>query len=127
MIIHVSFLNFVKLFLICVATFINPIPSFPKQKQKRNNSVKKRVAHIHCTYIKNQFIRLRLVIEGSSWSWSYGRWVYATMQSVLITTNAVSSNPNQAECTRYSIVRWSLSVSCDRCVVFSGHSGFLHQ
>jgi hypothetical protein len=44
-------------------------------------------------------------------------------QSVSITTNVVSSNPAQA---RYNIMWYSLSVTCDRSMVFSGYSGFLH-
>jgi hypothetical protein len=36
------------------------------------------------------------------------------MQSVPITTNAVSSNPFQANCTRYNIMWLSLSVTCGR-------------
>jgi hypothetical protein len=49
------------------------------------------------------------------------------MQSVPFSTNIVSSNPAQASCTRYNIMWWSLSVICDRSVVFSGYSCFLHQ
>jgi hypothetical protein len=41
------------------------------------------------------------------------------MQSVSITTNVVSSNPAQVRCTRYNIIWSSLSVTCDRSVVFS--------
>jgi len=36
------------------------------------------------------------------------------MQSVLTTTNYVSSNPAQSRCTQYYIMSWSLSVTCDR-------------
>ena len=32
-----------------------------------------------------------------------------------------------ARCTRYNIMWYSLSVTCDRAVVFPGYSGFLHQ
>ena len=48
-----------------------------------------------------------------------------TMRSVPITTNVVGSDPAHGEV--YNIMWWSLSVTCDRSVVFSGHSGFLHQ
>ena len=44
-----------------------------------------------------------------------------------LTTNIVSWNPVQARCTRYNIMWWSLSVTCDRSVVFSKYSSFLHQ
>jgi hypothetical protein len=40
------------------------------------------------------------------------------------TTNVVSSNPDHARCTRYNIMWYILSVTCDRSVVFSS---FLHQ
>ena len=40
--------------------------------------------------------------EGASWPWWYGSGIYNNMW-------------------------WSLSVTCDRSVVFSGSSGFLHQ
>jgi hypothetical protein len=46
------------------------------------------------------------------------------MESVPITTNVVSSNPTQA---MQFFVNKSLSVTCDRSVVFSGYCGFLHQ
>jgi len=47
------------------------------------------------------------------------------MQPVPITIAVVSSNLDQGEV--YNIMWWSLSVTCDRSVVFSGSSGFLHQ
>ena len=47
------------------------------------------------------------------------------MQSVHITTDIVSSNLDKGEI--YNIMWSSLSVTCDRSVVFSGSSGFLHQ
>jgi hypothetical protein len=47
------------------------------------------------------------------------------MQSVPITTDVVSSNLDQGEV--YNIMWKSLSVTCDRSVVFSGSSSFLHQ
>jgi hypothetical protein len=50
------------------------------------------------------------------------------MQSVFITTEVLRvRTPFMARCTRYNIMSYSLSVTCDRSVVFSGHSGFLHQ
>jgi hypothetical protein len=45
-------------------------------------------------------------------------------QSVPITTIVVSSNPAQVRYTRYNIKWRSLSVTCNRWLVFSG---FLHQ
>jgi len=66
------------------------------------------------------------IIEG--WSWSYGIWIYSylhCMQSVHITTDVVSSNLDQGEI--YNIMWSSLSVTCDRSMVFSGYSSFLDQ
>ena len=37
------------------------------------------------------------------------------------------SNMFRARCIRYKAMWYSLSVSCDRSVVYSGYSGFLHQ
>ena len=51
-------------------------------------------------------------------------WFIAAYQSVHITTIIVSSNPAQAMCTRYNIMWWSLTVTCDRSVVFSMCSPF---
>ena len=48
---------------------------------------------------------------------------YIPMSFVLLTT--VSLNLDQGE--EYNIMWWSLSVTCDRSVVFSESSGFLHQ
>ena len=42
-------------------------------------------------------------------------------------SDTVSSNPVKARCARYNILLQSLSVTCDRSVVFSGYSGFLNQ
>ena len=49
------------------------------------------------------------------------------MQSVPITTDVVSSNLDQGKV--YNIIKYSLSVTCDTSVVFSGPlgSGLLHQ
>ena len=49
------------------------------------------------------------------------------VQSMPITTNVVSWKPVHGEV--YSVQQYviSLSVTCDRSVVFSGYSGFLHQ
>ena len=47
------------------------------------------------------------------------------MQSVTITTDAVSSNLDQAEV--YNIMCESLSATCDKSIVFSGSSGFFYQ
>jgi hypothetical protein len=47
------------------------------------------------------------------------------LQSVPIATDVMSSNLDQGEVC--NIMWYNLSVTCDRSVVFSGSSGFLHQ
>ena len=49
------------------------------------------------------------------------------MQSVPITTNILSLNPAHVEV--YSIQHFviNVSVTCGRCVAFSGYPGFLHK
>ena len=39
----------------------------------------------------------------------------------------LSSITCMTRCTRFNIMWWNLSVTCDRSVVFSGYSGFLHD
>ena len=53
--------------------------------------------------------------------------LHLPMQSVPITTDVVSSNPDQGEVYNITNMWSSLSVICDRTVVFSGYSCFLHQ
>jgi hypothetical protein len=48
------------------------------------------------------------------------------VQSLSITTN-MSFNPTRARCTWYNIMWSSLSVTCERSIVFSRYCGFLHQ
>ena len=64
--------------------------------------------------------------EGPSWPWSYDSWIYnylcnqcllPLMLWVWISIRAMWT----------TLCDKSLSVTCDRSVVFSGYSGFLHQ
>jgi len=57
----------------------------------------------------------------------HGRHRMVHVQSVPITTKIVSSNPVHGEVYLINIMWSSLSVTCDRSVVFTGYSGFLHQ
>ena len=67
------------------------------------------------------------MIFGLSWSWSYGSLIkQLIVQSAPVNTNIVSSNPAQTMCISYNIMWYSLSVTCDRSVVFFGYSAFLH-
>ena len=50
-----------------------------------------------------------------------------TLSRTIQRTFIPSFVPAWARCIRYTIMRQSLSVTCDRSVVFSGHSGFLQQ
>jgi hypothetical protein len=66
--------------------------------------------------------------KGSSWSWSYASWIYNYL------CNQCSSPPKSwvrtsfmARCTRNKNMWKSLLSTCDRSVVFSRYSGFLHQ
>jgi hypothetical protein len=49
------------------------------------------------------------------------------MQSLPIGTNLGRSNPTQTSCTRYNNMWSSLSMTCNRSVVFWGYFGFLYQ
>jgi len=68
------------------------------------------------------------VCRGSSWSWSYGSWIYTYLcnQSISPLTFWVRTSL-KARCTRYNIMLKSLPVTCDRSVVFSVYCGFLNQ
>ena len=62
------------------------------------------------------------------WSWSYGSWVYIYLcNQCLSPLKLWVWIPFMMRCTWYNIMWWSLSVTCDRSVVFSGYSWFLHQ
>ena len=52
-------------------------------------------------------------------------WFTTTMHSVPITTDVESSNPDQGVVC--NIIWWTLSVTCDRTVFFSGYLDFLQQ
>ena len=80
------------------------------------------------TYIVKLFYFISFKIRGLSWSWSYGSLIYMYMcnQSLSPLTLWVR-NTFMARCTRSSIMWSSLSVTCDRSIVFSGYFGFLHQ
>ena len=88
-----------------------------------------------CSYFVLFFIMRHLAIvflfdfhftEGPSWPWSYDSWIYnylcnqcllPLMLWVWISIRAMWT----------TLCDKSLSVTCDRSVVFSGYSGFLHQ
>jgi hypothetical protein len=66
------------------------------------------------------YIREHIFLKGLSWSWSYCSWIYNYLcnQCLSLITLWVRI-PFMAKCTRYSIMWSSLSVTCDRSVVFS--------
>jgi hypothetical protein len=57
-----------------------------------------------------------------SWSWSYDSWIYNYLcNQCLSPLNLWVRTPLMARCTQYNIMWLSLSVTCDRSVVFSGY------
>ena len=59
-------------------------------------------------------------------SWSYGSWIYNYLcNQCLSPLKLWVWTPFMVRCTRYNIMWWSLSVTCDSTVVFF-FSGFLH-
>ena len=66
--------------------------------------------------------------KGPSWSWSYGSWIYSYLCNQCISPLTLwIRTPLISRCTRCNIMWSSLSITCDRSVVLSGYSGFLHQ
>jgi len=60
--------------------------------------------------------------------WTYGSWIFNYLcNQCLPPLKLWVRTPFMVRFTRYNIMRSSLSVTCDRSVVFSGYSGFLHQ
>ena len=69
-----------------------------------------------------------MAYNGSSWSLSHGNWIYNCICDQRLSPLKLQVRiPLMARCTRYNFVWSSLLVTCDRSVVFSGYSGFLHQ
>jgi hypothetical protein len=63
-----------------------------------------------------------------SWSWLYGSWINDYLcNRCLSPLKLWVWIPHMARCTRYNFRRYSLSVTCDRSMVFSRYSWFLHQ
>ena len=62
---------------------------------------------------------------GPSWSWLYGSWIYNYLcNQCLSPLKLWVRTPFIARCFQYNFMWLSLSVTCDKSVVFSG---FLHQ
>jgi hypothetical protein len=79
-------------------------------------------------YLVAVYISHVLFNQGPSWSWSYGSWIYNYLCNQCLPPQKLWIRiPFMARCTLYNIMWYSLSVTCNRSVVFSGHSGFLHQ
>jgi len=63
-----------------------------------------------------------------SWSWTYGSWIYNYMCNQCPSPLKLWFRTQfMARCTWFNIMWYSLSVTCDRSVVFCGYSSFLHQ
>jgi hypothetical protein len=78
-------------------------------------------------YLQSVISKTNLKKKVHQGSWSYGICIYNYLFNQCVSHSFVSSNLTQARCTRYNIMWWSLSVTCDRSVVFFGCSGVLHQ
>jgi len=67
--------------------------------------------------------------RGPSWSWSYGSWIYNYLCNLCPSPLKVRVRiPFIAICTRYNIMWYNMSVTCDRSVVFSRSlRGIIHQ
>jgi hypothetical protein len=62
-----------------------------------------------------------------SWPWSYGSWIYNYLFNQCLSPLTLWVRIwLMARCTRYNIMRQSLSMTCDRSVAFS-KSGTLYQ
>ena len=60
------------------------------------------------------------------WSWSHGSWIYYYLNNQCLSPLKFwIRTPLMARCTRYNIMWWSLSVTCDSSVVFSGYSSLV--
>ena len=85
-------------------------------------------AIINCFYpsekLHKYIIQSYILSLGPSWSWSYGSWIYNYL------CNQYLSPPKLWVRTPFItiIIMWSsLSVTCDKSVVFSGYSDFLQR
>jgi hypothetical protein len=60
------------------------------------------------------------------WSWSHGSWIYNYLYNQCLSPLKLwIRTPLMERCTRYNIMWWSLSVTCDSSVVFSGYSSLV--
>ena len=69
-------------------------------------------------------------IQQPTFTEAYGSWIYNYLCNQCLSPITLCIRITfMARCsgTRYNIMWSSLSVTCDRSVVFSGYSGFLHQ
>ena len=65
-------------------------------------------------------IKCFLWIEGPSWPWSYGSWIYSHLCNRCLSPLKLWVRILlMARCTWYKFTWWSLSVTCGRSVVFS--------
>ena len=74
--------------------------------------------------VVNQLILSILRYPGTSWSWSYGNWIYNYLYNQYLSPLKLwVRTPFMTRYTRYNIMGWSLSETCGRSVVFSEYSG----
>ena len=100
---------------------------------KKNFHSKDTAIIIWCSYwlLNNLFYLLdfSIDIKGPSLSWSFGSWIYIHLSNQCLSPLKLGVRiPLVARCTRCNyFMLLSLSVTCDRSVVFSVSSVFLHQ
>ena len=64
----------------------------------------------------------------NSFAWSHGSWIYIYLYNQCLSPLKLwVLTPFMARCTRYNIMWSSLSVTCDRSVVFTGYPGLLRR
>ena len=78
-------------------------------------------------YILYNTLSIYIYMQGPSWSWLYCDWIYNYLGNQYNSSLTLWVRiPLMARCTRYIILWWSLSVTCDRSMVCTVYSGFLH-
>ena len=98
----------------------------PHQNQNRCEPMGSRVISSSCFWLDTRLVTR--IVKGSSWSWSYGCWIYNYLCNQSLSPLRLWVRVSIiARCTRYNIMWLSLSVTCGRSVVFSGYFGFLNQ
>ena len=84
------------------------------------------VQHSSFQLIHNRIMNRKLIhwsIKGRLWSWLYGSWIYNAISVYHHWCCEFESRSGRH--VRHYVIKFAMT--CDRSVVFSGSSGFLHQ